>query len=71
MAFGTNLQTQREAQGMSQSTLADKTGVRPTMINQIEAGTKLPSLALAIEIAKVLNCSLDYLCDTDVLLKRI
>ena len=71
MAFGTNLQTQREAQGMSQSTLADKTGVRPTMINQIEAGTKLPSLGLAIEMAKVLNCSLDYLCDIDVLLKRI
>lgn len=65
MAFGTNLHAMREAQGITQSTLADKIGVRPSMINQIEKGLKFPSLTMAIEIAKVLKCSMDYLCDTE------
>ena len=63
MAFGTNLHTVREEQGITQSTLADKIGVRPSMINQIEKGLKYPSLTMTIEIAKVLKCSMDYLCD--------
>lgn len=71
MAFGTNQKVRRESMGMSQAELADKTGVRAPMINQIEMGTKIPSLALAISIAKELGCSMDYLCDTEFVTTKI
>lgn len=62
MKFGNNCRLFRERMGISQSELADKVGVRPPMINFIENGTKIPSLALSIRIADVLGVSLDSLC---------
>lgn len=66
MNFGKNCKALRENRGMSQSELADKVGVRPPMINYIEAGTKLPSLALGLRIADVLGTTVDALCKEDV-----
>ncbi len=66
MNFGKNCKTLRESRGMSQSELADKVGVRPPMINYIEAGTKLPSLALGLRIADILGTTVDELCRGDL-----
>ena len=41
MNFGKNCKAIREKMGLSQSELADKVGVRPPMINYIEAGTNV------------------------------
>lgn len=66
MNFGKNCKALRENRGMSQSELADKVGVRPPMINYIEAGTKLPSLALGLRIADILGTTVDELCRGDL-----
>lgn len=62
MNFGKNCKAIRERLGISQSELADKVGVRPPMINFIESGTKIPSLALSLRIADVLGTTVDSLC---------
>ena len=62
MNFGKNCKAIRESLGLSQSYLADQVGVRPPMINFIENGTKLPSLALSLRIADVLGTTVDFLC---------
>ena len=62
MNFGKNCKVIREKKGISQSELADKVGVRPPMINFIESGTKIPSLALSLRIADVLGTTVDSLC---------
>ena len=66
MNCGKNCKALRESRGMSQSELADKVGVRPPMINYIEAGTKLPSLALGLRIADILGTTVDELCRGDL-----
>lgn len=62
MNFGKNCRKLRERLGLTQSELADKVGVRPPMINFIESGTKIPSLRLSLDIADVLNTTVDALC---------
>lgn len=62
MNFGKNCRKFREKLGLTQSDLADKVGVRPPMINFIESEKKIPSLALSLEIANVLNTTVDELC---------
>ena len=49
----------RSAQNMTQSALAEKTGVSVQMINQIEWGTKGLSVPTLIRIAQALKCSTD------------
>ena len=66
MDFGKNCRVLRERMGISQSKLADKVGVRPPMINFIESGTKIPSLALSLRIADVLGTTVDELCRGNV-----
>lgn len=62
MNFGKNCKKLRSELGLTQSDLADKVGVRPPMINFIESEKKIPSLALSLEIANVLNTTVDDLC---------
>ncbi|MDE5945966.1 MAG: helix-turn-helix domain-containing protein [Oscillospiraceae bacterium] len=45
----------------SQQELADKIGVNRSFISQIELGLRFPSISIAIQIADILNCSLDEL----------
>jgi transcriptional regulator with XRE-family HTH domain len=51
----------RESQGMNQATLAEKAGVTPAAISQIEKGTRVPTIPVLHQIAHVLGVSLDYL----------
>ena len=45
--------------GMSQSELAKKSGVRREAIREIEEGTRTPSLATALLLAKALGCNVE------------
>ena len=54
-----NLQQMRKYRGLSQEQLASKCYVVRQTIGNIEAGRMLPSLPLARQICKVLNCTWD------------
>lgn len=57
--IGANIRRIRTAQNMTQSALAEKSGVSVQMINQIEWGTKVPSVPTLVRIAQALQCSTD------------
>ncbi len=61
MNVGRAIRSMREKLGLSQKEMADKLGITPSMVCQIERGTKIPSLYLSVEIADVLQCSLETL----------
>jgi len=51
----------RKSHGMNQAELAEKAGVTPAAISQIEKGTRVPTIPVLHRIANVLEVSLDYL----------
>ena len=59
------LQHAREDKGMTQIQLAMEAEVSQQSITYYESGTRVPSLDVAQRIAKVLNCSIDYLIGND------
>lgn len=56
-----NLKQKRLERDITQSELAKYAGITQAMLNYIESGTKIPSLAVTIKIADVLRCSIDEL----------
>ena len=46
---------------MSQAELAERVGLKQSMISAIETGTKTPSLSTLMRLATVLGCTLDEL----------
>ena len=56
-----NVKRLREQRKLSQKQLADLIGVNQVMIHYIEAGTKVPSLAVTISLANAFSCTLDEL----------
>lgn len=61
MNIGENIKKLREKKNIKQAELAEKTGVTQAMICQIERGTKNPSLQVGVDIAKVLDCTVEEL----------
>lgn len=61
MNIGQNIKKLREKKNIKQAELAEKTGVTQAMICQIERGTKNPSLQVGVDIAKVLDCTVEEL----------
>lgn len=59
MSVGTNIRRRRMALGLSQAYVAEQAGVSQPMINQIERGTKNPSLQASAGIAKALQCKIE------------
>jgi len=51
----------RESKRMTQAQLAEKAGITPAAISQIEKGNRVPSIPVLHRIASVLEVSLDYL----------
>ena len=51
----------REKKGLSQSELAEQIGVTRQAVNAYEKGTRQPSPAVIVNIAKVLDCTTDYI----------
>lgn len=63
MTVGENIAQRRRAANLTQEQLAEKVNVHQTMIAQIEIGRKVPGFYLAVDIAKVLHCTLDELAN--------
>lgn len=63
--FGNRLRNARKAAGLSQPALGEAAGVSPQSISACELGKQLPTLGVAIDLAKALGVSLDYLCGID------
>ena len=61
MSIGTIIKEKRIAIGLTQQELADLVNVDQSFICQIERGTKIPTLLLGKEIAKVFKCKIDDL----------
>ncbi|MDR1080024.1 MAG: helix-turn-helix transcriptional regulator [Deltaproteobacteria bacterium] len=66
----TRLTRRRQELGMTQRNLAKKIGRVPTTISSYESGHREPSLDTLIRMAKVLNCSVDWLLGVDVPVKE-
>ena len=56
MTIGKKLRRIREDRNMMQKDLAEKIGVTPQLLCQVERGSRSLSLPLAIEVAEVLGC---------------
>lgn len=65
MSLGERMKDRRIELGMSQRDLAERAQVSQGMVNQMERGTKSPSLQLGFIIAKVLGVSVNWLLGVD------
>ncbi len=63
--IGERLRTERQAHGLSLRHLADRLGVSPSLISQIETGRARPSVSTLYAIATELGVSLDDLLFID------
>lgn len=61
VAFAENLKKLREEKGYSQAELAEKVGIAQSMIAQYERYMKVPTIIVAVEIAKVLGTTCEQL----------
>lgn len=61
MSIGTNIRKRREELQISQTNLAKAIGIKQPTMAQIERGSKVPSLILGKELARVLQCDLEEL----------
>lgn len=61
--FGKRLRALREAAGRSQADLAARAGLSRVFVNQLEAGTRDPSLSTLTRLAKALGVTLSALLD--------
>ncbi len=61
MSVAENVCKLRADSGMTQQALADKVGVSRQMIQQIERGSKIPSVVLGRDIAVALGVSVEDL----------
>ena len=59
--IATTISNQRKAKGMSQTELAEASGVSREMIGRYERGQAVPSVDAAKKIADAFGVSLDYL----------
>ena len=63
MSVGKNVKEIRFKRNINQVELAEKVGITQAMLCQIERGTKNPSLQVAYEISKVLECDIEKLME--------
>lgn len=61
MSVAENVRKLRAEKSMTQRELADKVGVSQPMIQQIERGSKIPSVVLGRDIAAALGVSIEDL----------
>jgi transcriptional regulator with XRE-family HTH domain len=64
-AFGVRLKKLRKQKGWTQKELASKVGVRTAQLNKYESGLHSPPFETLIQIAGVLDTSVDYLLTGD------
>jgi len=61
-----SVRASRQALGLTQQELADAVGVSRQSINSIEQGRYIPSLPLALQLAKAFKCATDDLFELKV-----
>lgn len=59
--FGIRLRALRKEKNMTQKMLADRIGLATSAVCSYEAGTRFPSYAILIKIARIFKVSTDYL----------
>ena len=69
--LGEKLRKVRKERGMSIAALAEKAGVSPGMISQIERNTTVPSILLFAKIAKALDENISYFLDEEQPRERV
>lgn len=69
--LGEKLRKVRKERGMSIAALAEKAGVSPGMISQIERNTTVPSIYLFYKIAKALDESISFFLDEEKPRERV
>ena len=62
---GRAVKQQREAAGLSLRTLATRSGVSPSMISEVERGTKSPTVTTIVRLAQALGVTAASLIDGD------
>lgn len=71
-AIGKRIKIARINQNMTQETVADKIGVTPQHVSNIETGNSSVSLTILVAIANLLKVSADeLLCDTTLMSKPV
>jgi transcriptional regulator with XRE-family HTH domain len=59
--FARNLRSRRQAAGLSQEQLADRTGLHPTEISRLERAAREPRLGTMLKLAKGLDIGVEKL----------
>ena len=59
--IGSKIKECRKACNLSQTDLADKVGISPRYLSDIERGEKMPKLATFINILNAMDASTDYI----------
>jgi transcriptional regulator with XRE-family HTH domain len=59
--FARNLRSRRQAAGLSQEQLADRTGLHPTEISRLERAAREPRLGTMLRLAKGLDIGIEKL----------
>lgn len=59
--IGDGIRSRREKAGMTQDDLAGEIGIGRSMLAQIERGSKVPTMVLGRQIARVFKCSMEEL----------
>lgn len=62
MNVGENIKQMRVKKGLTQEKLALKVGISQSMVDHIEKGRRLPSIPLAVDISKELDCTMNDIC---------
>jgi transcriptional regulator with XRE-family HTH domain len=59
--FARNLRSRRQAAGLSQEQLADRTGLHPTEISRLERAAREPRLGTMLKLARGLDIGVEKL----------
>lgn len=60
-SIGDGIRSRRKKAGMTQEVLANEIGIGRSMLAQIERGSKVPTMVLGRQIARVFKCSMEEL----------
>jgi transcriptional regulator with XRE-family HTH domain len=63
--FSKKLRKARESKGLTQSELAEKSGMKPSAISHFESGRRRPSFDNLKKLADALNVNIDFLLDRE------
>lgn len=63
--FGARLKAERIRRGWSVREFAAQVGVYPSSITAVESRGAMPKLAIVIEMAQVLECTIDWLAGVE------